>query len=113
MSDQVDSVCDIFAGPTAGDVEAAGWLAALAEPNRLALVRNLAAGPQPVNRLADRCSIDAMNASYHLRLLKAAGIVSASKSGRFVRYALLDAVGRDGALELAHPSGLKVVVPCD
>lgn len=113
MSDSADPVSDIFPGPAARDVEAAGWLAVLAEPTRLALVRTLATGPQPVTRLADRCSVDAMNASYHLRLLKAAGIVSANRSGRFVQYALLDATGRDGAVELAHPSGLKVLVPRD
>ncbi len=114
MDDRTDYGRAAPAGPrTRPGAQAAGWLAALAEPTRLELVRTLATGPRPVTHLADACEVDAVNASYHLRLLKAAGVVTANKSGRFVRYALRGAVVADGTLELSHPSGLKVTVPHD
>lgn len=88
----------------------AAFLAALAEPTRLALVRALAAGEQSVTALAAAVGAEMVNVSHHLGVLRAAGVVTATKDGRFVRYALVgEAAG--AAVELAHPSGLKAVVP--
>lgn len=50
-------------------------LSALAEPNRLRIVELLREGPLTVGEIADRLQIRQPQASKHLRVLSAAGIV--------------------------------------
>jgi ArsR family transcriptional regulator, lead/cadmium/zinc/bismuth-responsive transcriptional repressor len=46
-----------------------------------------------------------------MQILKAGGLVSATRDGRFVWYSLLGATVTATLLELAHESGVKVVIP--
>lgn len=51
-------------------------LAALAEPNRFAIVELLREGPRPVGAIVDRLRLSQPLVSKHLRLLADAGIVA-------------------------------------
>ena len=50
-------------------------LTALAEPNRLAIVSLLRAGPQPVGEIGARLHLHQPQVSKHLRVLRDAGLV--------------------------------------
>lgn len=66
-------------------------LAALAQETRLALVRLLmAAGPSGLaaGEIADRLAVPPSTLSFHLAALDRAGLVSASRQGRSIRYAV-------------------------
>lgn len=94
----------------------AGLLAALAAPERLRIVRFLAAAPHNVSEIAGMLAVPAVNVSHHLAVLKHAGIVRTRRQGRFVYYSL-----RDGILEAAGaavPAALnlgccRLVLPAD
>jgi ArsR family transcriptional regulator, arsenate/arsenite/antimonite-responsive transcriptional repressor len=83
--------------------ESCGLLAAVAEPVRLSILRRLAdAGRCCVCDLQSETPIAANLLSYHLRVLREAGLVTAIKRGRWVDYELtLDALDR---LHAALPS---------
>jgi DNA-binding transcriptional ArsR family regulator len=53
----------------------ATMLIALAEPNRLRIVELLRDGPRPVGEIAEKLGLGQPQASKHLRVLRAAGIV--------------------------------------
>lgn len=76
--------------------DAAERFALLADPGRLAvLVAMRAAGAIPVSDLALACGVNPPAVSQILRLLRASGVVRATREGRIVRYELCDeAVGR-------------------
>src|SRR4051812_43055992 len=57
----------------------AEWLAALAEPTRLAVIAALAAGPKTVTELARVCKAEMVNVSHHLGVMKASGLVDSSR----------------------------------
>lgn len=61
---------------------------ALGEPSRLRLVRHLLAGPCPVNELCAALDLQPYNASRHLAVLKAAGLVEVEKSAQQRIYSL-------------------------
>lgn len=65
-------------------------LKTLANARRLRIVHRLAAGPCEVGRLADELGLTQPNASQHLAVLRAAGVVVAERDGREVRYRLAD-----------------------
>lgn len=65
-------------------------LKTLASPRRLEIIHRLAAGPCEVGRLAEELGISQPNASQHLAVMRAAGIVEAERDGREVRYRLSD-----------------------
>jgi DNA-binding transcriptional ArsR family regulator len=71
---------------------------AIASPVRRALLDTLSAGPRPVNDLAAEFSISRPAVSQHLRILRAAALVSEQRFGRERRYQLnpspLGEVGR-------------------
>jgi len=69
---------------------------ALAHPHRLELLEHAAQGPMSVETLAERVGLSVANASQHLRQLREAGLVTAERDGKFVRYALAD----DAVLDL-------------
>lgn len=73
-------------------------LIALADPTRCRIIEILRDGPQPVHILAASFAISRPAISRHLRVLKAAGLISEKKQGRENRYALhparLSPVGR-------------------
>lgn len=89
----------------------AAWIAAVGEPTRLAILRILATGEKTVTELAKVCQVEIVNVSHHLNLMKAAGLVTAERDGRFMRYNLVGAKANAGALELLHESGVKIFIP--
>jgi DNA-binding transcriptional ArsR family regulator len=67
-------------------------LAALAAPERLQIVRLLAAGAHSVSEIVEALEIPALNISHHLTVLKHARLIQGQKQGRFVIYSLCDGV---------------------
>jgi ArsR family transcriptional regulator len=67
-----------------------GRLAALADPVRLRLVGVLAGGGRCVCDLQEQVPVPANLLSYHLRVLRDAGLVTATRRGRWVDYRLDD-----------------------
>ena len=54
---------------------------ALADPTRRAIFERLRGGPSPVGRLAEGLPVSRPAVSQHLRVLKAAGLVSERRAG--------------------------------
>lgn len=69
---------------------------ACAHAHRLELLEHVAQGPLSVEMLAERVGLSVANASQHLRQLRDAGLVVATRDGKFVRYGLAD----DAVLDL-------------
>jgi ArsR family transcriptional regulator len=65
-------------------------LKTLASPSRLEILHRLEEGPRPVSRLAADLGISQPNVSQHLAVLRGAGLVSAERDGREIRYRLVD-----------------------
>ena len=65
-------------------------LKSIANPRRLRIIHLLAQEPREVARLAADLGISQPNASQHLGVLRAAGLVEAERLGREVRYRLVD-----------------------
>jgi ArsR family transcriptional regulator len=63
-------------------------LRALAEPDRLRIIRCLRGGAKNVSEIADALDAPIVNVSHHLRILREAGLVLDEKQGRFVHYRL-------------------------
>ena len=66
-------------------------LAALAHQHRLRIFRLLVKqGPSgmPAGEIADRVGISATNTSFHLKELDRAGLLRATRDGRYIRYAV-------------------------
>ncbi|ADG76529.1 transcriptional regulator, ArsR family [Cellulomonas flavigena DSM 20109] len=91
---------------TAGEV---ALLQAVADPIRWAVLDILAIGEHCVCDLQKRVPIPANLLSYHLKVLRDAGLVVTSRRGRWVDYRLADdAVER---MTAALPSGHAAVRP--
>jgi DNA-binding transcriptional ArsR family regulator len=65
-------------------------LKVLASPLRLEILHRLADGPLEVSRIAKAIGATQPNASQHLSVLRAAGLVEADRHGREIRYVLAD-----------------------
>ncbi len=65
-------------------------LKVLANPTRLEILHRLADGPLEVGRLAAAVGTSQPNASQHLAVLRAAGLVEPDRHGREIRYRLTD-----------------------
>jgi ArsR family transcriptional regulator len=65
-------------------------LRALAHPRRLQIMHRLADGPSEVSALAAELGMSQPNASQHLAVMRAAGVVEAERTGREVRYRISD-----------------------
>lgn len=63
-------------------------LKALADPERLRIVKCLFAGPKNVSDLSEELKDEIVKVSHHLGVLRHAGLVETKKQGRFVIYAL-------------------------
>jgi DNA-binding transcriptional ArsR family regulator len=63
-------------------------LSALAEPNRLAIVEVLRAGPRSVNDIVHELELKQPLVSKHLRVLSEAGVVAATQRAQQRIYAL-------------------------
>ncbi|MGA8117550.1 MAG: DUF5937 family protein [Actinocatenispora sp.] len=74
-------------------------LAALAHPVRLRLLRTLARGPHTTGELAHAWELSPPEVSRHLAVLRRAGLLTARRQGRYVRYTAslpdLTALGAD------------------
>ena len=100
------------AGPAADEVgryaPAAELLRALASPLRIAIVMRLDDGAQCVHELVDALGAPQPLVSQHLRVLRAANVVTSHRRGREVAYSLTDShvahVVRDAVAHSAHSS---------
>jgi rhodanese-related sulfurtransferase/DNA-binding transcriptional ArsR family regulator len=63
---------------------------ALASPHRMELLDLLAQGPRTVEALGRMADMSLANTSAHLRVLRAAGLLEATKEGLYVTYRLAD-----------------------
>jgi ArsR family transcriptional regulator len=63
-------------------------LTALADPARLAIVRQLAADESCACDLTDCCDVSQPTVSHHLRVLREAGIVTSERRGQWIFYRL-------------------------
>src|SRR5688500_6293120 len=68
--------------------ESLRYLRALGDPDRLQIVLSLRAGPKSVGEICRELNSPIANVSHHLKTLKDADIVSASRKGRFIIYRL-------------------------
>ncbi|MCE9565920.1 MAG: metalloregulator ArsR/SmtB family transcription factor [Planctomycetes bacterium] len=66
----------------------ADMLQAIAEPNRIRIIECLRTGSMNVTQLAKALSVEIVNVSHHLGVLRTAGLVQDEKKGRFVVYSL-------------------------
>lgn len=66
----------------------ADLLQAIAEPNRIRIIECLRTGSKNVTELAKMLSVEIVNVSHHLGVLRQAGLVQDEKQGRFVVYSL-------------------------
>lgn len=65
-------------------------LRAIAEPTRIRILHRLRDGAQTVQELTDILGTSQQNVSKHLSLLHRAGIVSRTRDGNYMRYAIAD-----------------------
>ena len=72
------------------DIRQAEMLKTLAHPLRLGIVHQLAGGPAGVASIATQLGISQPNASQHLAVMRASGVVIAERNGREVCYRLFD-----------------------
>jgi ArsR family transcriptional regulator len=87
-------------------------LAALADPTRLAIVRQLAADVETCAcDFTDTVDVGQPTVSHHLRVLREAGIVTSERRGQWIWYRLSpDAADRLGAIARSMvPGGLVTV----
>jgi len=70
--------------------EPAALLAVVADPVRLAVLQTLTGGTTCVCELQTRVPIAANLLSYHLKVLRDTGLISAARRGRWVDYSLVD-----------------------
>ena len=95
---------------TAGQGAAAvSLLQVVADPVRWAVLAQLTGGPSCVCNLQEHVPVPANLLSYHLKLLREAGLVTASRRGRWIDYALAgDALDRLHAALPALPAAERV-----
>ena len=83
---------------------------ALSDPTRRLVLGLLRDGTRTAGEVADGAGLSAPSASYHLDLLRQAGLVTSEKKGRTVRYTLATTVVEQAAgwllgLVEARPAG--------
>ncbi|MET7511887.1 metalloregulator ArsR/SmtB family transcription factor [Streptomyces sp. NPDC005480] len=74
----------------ASAVQVATTLQALATPSRLLILARLREGPLPATELAAEVGMEQSACSHQLRLLRNLGLVTGTRKGRSVVYALYD-----------------------
>ncbi|AEI13192.1 ArsR/SmtB family transcription factor [Cellulomonas gilvus] len=85
--------------------DAVTLLQAVADPVRWTVLRRLAEGPACVCNLQEHVTVPGNLLSYHLRVLRENGLVTASRRGRFLDYALAD--DAHTRMAAALPSGAE------
>lgn len=63
----------------------------LSEPNRLKIISSLNMECRPVSDIVKDTGLSQTNVSFHLRLLREAGLVRPERKGAFIYYCLPDA----------------------
>ena len=78
------------------DIKSLGTaLKILGEPNRLRILTSLGLECQPVTNIVKDTGLSQTNVSFHLRVLRDAGLVKAERCGSFVYYCLPDSQLRE------------------
>lgn len=67
-----------------------GLFKLLAEPNRLKILCNLGLECRPVSDIIEATELSQTNVSFHLRVLREAGLVKPERKGAFIYYCLPD-----------------------
>ncbi len=67
-----------------------GLLKLLSEPNRLKILCNLGLECRPVSDIVEETGLSQTNVSFHLRVLREAGLVRPERRGAFIYYCLAD-----------------------
>jgi len=62
----------------------------LSEPNRLRILTSMGLECVPVSAIIAKTGLSQTNVSFHLRIMREAGIVKGEKTGAFVFYCLYD-----------------------
>jgi ArsR family transcriptional regulator, arsenate/arsenite/antimonite-responsive transcriptional repressor len=101
----VDAATALDMTPVATD-DAVALLATVADPVRWRVLRLLASGQACVCEIQEQVPVASNLLSYHLRVLREAGLITSSKRGRWVDYRL--APGAGAALTAALPVGASV-----
>ena|SRR5437763_6969317 len=77
-------------------------LKALADETRLAVVRQLLAGPKHVGELNEELGVEQSLLSHHLKVLREMGIVEAQRDGKAVLYRIappMEAAARGNSID--------------
>jgi ArsR family transcriptional regulator len=80
----IRSTIATLAAPPEDLREVAGVHKALADPTRLRILQRLASGPATVTELIDTVDLSQPLVSWHLRRLRAAGLIETRRNGREV-----------------------------
>ena len=64
----------------------------LSVDKRIEIIERLKSGPKTVNALAEMLGVTPSAVSQHLRVLKAAGLVTNERQGYFIRYSINEEV---------------------
>ena len=78
------------AEPTVGVTEGVALLQVVADPVRWTVLSLLSEQPRCVCHLQEHVDVAGNLLSYHLKVLREAGLVTSSRRGRWVDYALVD-----------------------
>jgi ArsR family transcriptional regulator len=99
---------------TTGDADqAARWFHALSDPTRLGIVMRLTGGERCVCELTDALDAAQSRLSFHLRVLKDAGLISDRRDGRWVHYSLnRDAIEEAGQFLASIKPKRRLKVEC-
>jgi ArsR family transcriptional regulator len=62
----------------------------LSEPNRLRIVQSMGLECAPVSAIIAKTGLSQTNVSFHLRVLREAGLVKGERNGSFIYYCLYD-----------------------
>ena len=62
----------------------------LSEPNRLKILLSMGLECTPVSAIIARTGLSQTNVSFHLRIMREAGLVKAERNGAFIFYCLYD-----------------------
>ena len=87
----------------------------LAHPHRLEILEQLAQGERNVEAVAERVGLSIANASQHLRLMRAAGLLTSHRDGKHVIYgltgsAVLDLLGALRSVAERHSAQVRAVI---
>ncbi len=90
-SSQIETKPSRAVEPSVGRIEGAvALLAVVADPIRWTVLQRLTAGPSCVCNLQEHVPIPANLLSYHLKVLRGASLVTTSRRGRWIDYALAE-----------------------